>query len=220
MILISPQTAENLYWMGRYIQRAENMTRLIISLFDKIIDENFDEAKELYERLGIALSYQSSQVFLRKSVFELDLISLLYVINTARENAILTRSSLPNRMFSRINALYLKYQQAKDDPTVSLYWLESTLQELDAIWGNLELSLVETKAAPFIELGKVIERMDLSIRIFDSIEAALMDVEKLNVIAEKIRPSYKKLALSSSNKAKALNTINTFFGTLARPYES
>ncbi|DAB36642.1 MAG TPA: kinase, partial [Sulfurospirillum cavolei] len=55
MILISPQTAESLYWMGRYIQRSESMTRLIIALFDKIIDENFNEAKELYEKLGIAL---------------------------------------------------------------------------------------------------------------------------------------------------------------------
>lgn len=121
------------------------MTRLIIALFDKIIDENFNEAKDLYEKLGIALHYTSSQAFLRKSVFELDFISLLYVINTARENAILTRSHLPNRMFSRINALYLKYQAAKEEPTVSIYWLESTLQELDAIWGNLELSLVESK---------------------------------------------------------------------------
>lgn len=220
MILISPQTAESLYWMGRYIQRSESMTRLIIALFDKIIDENFNEAKELYEKLGIALHYTSSQAFLRKSVFELDFISLLYVINTARENAILTRSHLPNRMFSRINALYLKYQAAKEEPTVSIYWLESTLQELDAIWGNLELSLVDAKEAPLIELGKVVERMDLSIRLFDSIEAAVWDTEKLNVIADKIRPGHKKILLSSSKKAKALATINSVFGALITSHES
>lgn len=220
MILIAPQTAENLYWVGRYIQRAESMTRLVISLFDKIIDENFDEAKELYERLGIALNYDSSQAFLRKSVFELEFVSLVYVINSARENAILTRSHLPNRMFSRINALYLKYQQAQMEPVVSLFWLESTLQELDAIWGNLELSLVESKEAPLIELGKIIERMDLSMRIFDSIEAALMDVEKLNIIAEKVRPNCKKLSLSTSNKAKVLQKINSVFGTLTTTHES
>ncbi|NCB55586.1 MAG: hypothetical protein EOM49_11745 [Epsilonproteobacteria bacterium] len=220
MILISPQTAESLYWMGRYIQRAESMTRLIIALFDKIIDENFNEAKDLYEKLGIALHYTSSQAFLRKSVFELDFISLLYVINTARENAILTRSHLPNRMFSRINALYLKYQAAKEEPTVSIYWLESTLQELDAIWGNLELSLVDAKEAPLIELGKVVERMDLSIRLFDSIEAAVWDTEKLNVIADKIRPGHKKILLSSSQKAKALATINSVFGALITSHES
>lgn len=220
MILISPQTAESLYWMGRYIQRAESMTRLIIALFDKIIDENFNEAKDLYEKLGIALHYTSSQAFLRKSVFELDFISLLYVINTARENAILTRSHLPNRMFSRINALYLKYQAAKEEPTVSIYWLESTLQELDAIWGNLELSLVESKEAPLIELGKVVERMDLSIRLFDSIEAAVWDTEKLNVIADKIRPGHKKILLSSSQKAKALAMINSVFGALITSHES
>lgn len=220
MILISPQSAEQLYWMGRYIQRAESMTRLVIALFDKILDVDFDDAKNFYARLGIALNYDSSQAFLRQSVFEVEYASLISVINCARENAILTRSHLSNRMFSRINALYLAYQKAKDERTVSVFWLESTLKELDAIWGNLELSLVEAKESPLIQFGKVVERMDLNIRIYDSIEAALLDVEKLNIIAEKIRPNHKHIALSSSNKYKTLEKINSIYGTLAYVHES
>lgn len=220
MILISPKTAENLYWMGRYIQRAETMTRLVISLFDKILDEDFDDAKNFYARLGIALHYDSSQAFLRQSVFEVAHASLISVIRYARENAILTRSHLSNRMFSRINALYLAYQKAQDERVVSLFWLESTLKELDAIWGNLELSLVEAKESPLIQLGKIVERMDLNIRMYDSIEAALLDVEKLNIIAEKVRPNHKHVALSSSNKYKTLEKINSVYGTLAYVSES
>lgn len=220
MILISPKTAEHLYWMGRYIQRAESMTRLVIGLFDKIIDEDFEDAKNFYEKLGIPLEYNSSQAFLRQSVFDVEYASLAYAINSARENAILTRASLSNRMFSRINALYLQYKAAKEERVVSLYWLENTLKELDAIWGNLELSLVEAKEAPLIQLGKVVERMDLNIRLHDSIEAALLDVEKLNIIAEKIRPSHKPIALSSSNKYKVLQKINSVYGTLAYVSES
>lgn len=220
MILISPQSAEHLYWMGRYIQRAESMTRLVISLFDKILDENFDDAKNFYGRLGIELHYDSSQAFLRQSVFELEYASLFYAISCARENAILTRSNLSNRMFSRINALYLAYQSAKEERSVSLFWLENTLKELDAIWGNLELSLVESKELPLIQFGKVVERMDLNMRIYDSIEAALLDVEKLNIIAEKIRPNHKHVALSSSNIAKTLHKINSIYGTLAYVVES
>lgn len=112
-------------------------------------------------------------------------------------------------MFSRINALYLKYQQAKEESLASIFWLESTLYELDAIWGNLELSLVESKESSLIELGKIIERMDLNIRIFDSIEAALLDVEKLNIIAHKVCPKCDTIRLSTSNKAKVLHTINS-----------
>ena len=94
------------------------------------------------------------------------------------------------------------------------------MQELDAIWGNLELSLVEAKEAPLIQCGKVIERMDLNIRMYDSIEAALFDVEKLNAIAEKIRPNHKHIALSTSNKYKILQKINSVYGTLAYVAES
>ncbi len=196
MILISPQTAENLYWMGRYIQRAETMTRLVIQTFDKILDIDPNEGTRLYAKMGVELIYKTPQEFLQKSIFGLEYASLIYTIDNARENAILTRSHLPNRMFSRINALYLKYQNAKQISPVSIFWLESTLQELDAIWGNLELSLVEAKEIPFIEFGRITERMDLNVRLYNSMEAALFDLEKLNFLGLKLTPHYKKLSLS------------------------
>lgn len=215
MILISPQTAENLYWMGRYIQRAETMTRLVIQSFDKILDIDPDEGTRLYAKMGVELIYKTPQEFLQKSIFGLEYASLIYTIDNARENAIVTRSHLPNRMFSRINALYLKYQNAKETLPVSIFWLESTLQELDAIWGNLELSLVEAKEIPFIEFGRITERMDLNIRLYNSMEAALFDLEKLNFLGSKLTPHYKKLSLSSSNTEKTLKKINgLYYGTV------
>lgn len=215
MILISPQTAENLYWMGRYIQRAETMTRLVIQTFDKILDIDPNEGTRLYGKMGVELEYKTPQEFLQKSIFGLEYASLLYTIDNARENAILTRSHLPNRMFSRINALYLKYENAKEITPVSIFWLESTLQELDAIWGNLELSLVEAKEIPFIEFGRITERMDLNIRLYNSMEAALFDLEKLNFLGLKLTPHYKKLSLSSSNIEKTLKKINGLYdGTI------
>ncbi|MDD4506791.1 MAG: alpha-E domain-containing protein [Sulfurospirillaceae bacterium] len=215
MILISPQTAENLYWMGRYIQRAETMTRLVIQSFDKILDIDPDEGTRLYAKMGVELIYKTPQEFLQKSIFGLEYASLIYTIDNARENAIVTRSHLPNRMFSRINALYLKYQNAKETLPVSIFWLESTLQELDAIWGNLELSLVEAKEIPFIEFGRITERMDLNIRLYNSMEAALFDLEKLNLLGFKLTPHYKKLSLSSSNIEKTLKKINgLYYGTV------
>jgi len=215
MILISPQTAENLYWMGRYIQRAETMTRLVIQSFDKILDIDPNEGTRLYAKMGVELEYKTPQEFLQKSIFGLEYASLIYTIDNARENAILTRSHLPNRMFSRINALYLKYQNAKQMSPVSIFWLESTLQELDAIWGNLELSLVEAKEIPFIEFGRITERMDLNVRLYNSMEAALFDLEKLNFLGLKLTPHYKKLSLSSSNMEKTLKKINgLYYGTI------
>ena len=215
MILITPQTAENLYWMGRYIQRAETMTRLVIQTFDKILDIDPNEGTRLYAKMGVELIYKTPQEFLQKSIFGLEYASLIYTIDNARENAILTRSHLPNRMFSRINALYLKYQNAKQISPVSIFWLESTLQELDAIWGNLELSLVEAKEIPFIEFGRITERMDLNVRLYNSMEAALFDLEKLNFLGLKLTPHYKKLSLSSSNMEKTLKKISgLYYGTI------
>lgn len=215
MILISPRIANNLFWMGRYIQRAESMTRIIIQTFDTMMDKNPLEAYELYQKLGLEIHFRDANDFLRRSVFELECVSLFFAIENARENAILTRPHLPSRMFSRINGLYTEYKNEKEkSPKISIFWLESTLKELDAIWGNLDLLLIEAKETPLIKLGKVIERMDLSIRLFDCIEATVLDVQRLNQIAEIIRPAHTPFVLSTSQKSKALHAINAFYDTL------
>lgn len=214
MILIPPHTAENLFWIGRYIQRAETMARLIIYTFDKILDINPNESFELYSKLGINLTYSNSQEFLRKAIFDLPDVSLLSIISYARENAVLTRSFLPNRMFSRINALYLKYQLAKDDPKLSIFWLESTLHDLDAIWGNIELIIMHLHEKDLIQCGRIIERMDLNIRLFDSFEATALDVARLNDILHKLGCHSSRLSLSSSDPFKTLQQINAVYKTM------
>ncbi|MDD2267902.1 alpha-E domain-containing protein, partial [Sulfuricurvum sp.] len=198
MILISPQTAEHLFWIGRYIQRAESMSRLVIDIFDKILDDNHQESHNFYAKLGLTLDYQNNQEFLRQATFDLEFVSLLSIVNNARENAVLARASLPNRMFSRINGLYLRYQIAKDEPKTSIFWLESTLQELDAIWGNLELNIAHMHEKDLIQLGRIIEKMDLNIRLFDSLEATALDVARLNNLLAKLGQYNAKVSLHSS----------------------
>ncbi len=53
-------------------------------------------------------------------------------------------------------------------------------------------------------------------RLFECIEATVLDIEKLNIIAEQIRPNHKPFTLSTSHKAKALSKINGFYDTLAQ----
>ncbi|MDD3344547.1 MAG: alpha-E domain-containing protein [Sulfurospirillaceae bacterium] len=218
MILISPQTAEHLFWIGRYIQRAESMTRLVIEAFDKIIDNDPEESHRFYAKLGVTLNYQNNHEFLRHAVFDLEYVSLLTIVNNARENAVLARASLPNRMFSRINGLYLRYQIAKDEPKTSIFWLESTLEELDAIWGNLELNIAHMHEKDLIQLGRIIEKMDLNIRLFDSLEATALDVIRLNDLLVKLG-QYSKVQLHSSNPLKTLHTINSVYKTMVAVQE-
>ncbi len=219
MILISPQTAEHLFWIGRYIQRAESMTRLIIDIFDRILDHDLQESHRFYAKLGITLDYQNNQEFLRKAIFELEFVSLLSIVNNARENAVLARASLPNRMFGRINGLYLRYQIAKDEPKTSIFWLESTLQELDAIWGNLELNIVHMHEKDLIQLGRVVEKMDLNVRLFDSLEATALDVSRVNDLLLRLGQHSRKVVLHSSDPLKTLHTINSIYKTMIETYE-
>ncbi|MDD2382844.1 MAG: alpha-E domain-containing protein [Sulfurospirillaceae bacterium] len=219
MILISPQTAEHLFWIGRYIQRAESMSRLVIDIFDKIIDHNPQESHNFYAKLGLTLDYQNNQEFLRQATFDLEFVSLLSIVNNARENAVLARASLPNRMFSRINGLYLRYQIAKDEPKTSIFWLESTLQELDAIWGNLELNIAHMHEKDLIQLGRIIEKMDLNIRLFDSLEATALDVARLNNLLAKLGQYNAKVSLHSSDPLKTLHTINSVYKTMVEVHE-
>ena len=220
MILIAPQTAEHLFWIGRYIQRAESMTRLVIDIFDRILDDNPQESHSFYAKLGVTLNYQNNQEFLRKAIFDLEFVSLITIVNNARENAVLARASLPNRMFGRINGLYLRYQVAKEEPKTSIFWLESTLQELDAIWGNLELNIVHMHEKDLIQLGRVVEKMDLNVRLFDSLEATALDVTRVNDLLVKLGQHTHKVTLHSSDPLKTLHSINSIYKTMIESHES
>ena len=170
--------AERLYWMSRYLERSENISRLIQSynhlIFDIPLGAEPDwfilievlDADETFDRVINERTEANVHRFLisRATISN----SITYSINSARENARTTRDVLPEDLWEQANQLYI-YANENASKSIGrrsrLVFLEEIIRRLQALNGLMESSLLRDDAYRFISIGRKIERADMTARI-------------------------------------------------------
>lgn len=174
------RVAERVYWMARYIERAEDTARLIAAYNHLVLDvpkgsqPEWDvlirilEADALFdERFRV----RNEQNVLRLLISEEDAFcSIPSTVRFARENARTTRDVLPDEVWELINEMHL---YVKDAAEVSVgrrnrqAFLEEVIQRAQVINGVLRSTLCRDHSYRFIKIGQLLERADMTTRIID-----------------------------------------------------
>lgn len=181
------RVANNIYWMARYIERAENTARLInvntnllydlpkrIRLgWEPIIDitgsrnfyyDLYDEADERSVIRFLAIDNRNSA-------------SILSSLAQARENARTIRDIIPREAWEQVNQLYLS---AKDDAHSILTHrhrydcLRRIITGAQTITGLLAGTMTHDEGYEFLRMGRNLERGDMTTRIIDVRTASLL----------------------------------------------
>ncbi len=176
------RTASSLFWMSRYMERAENMARLIdvghrISLMPAAIEGHGDEWRSTlistacddgYDRTYDTLTADNVVNYL---VFDEDNpSSIKSAIRTARNNCRAVRTALTRDVWESINATWnelitVKPTDLSDDRLpVFLDWVK---QRSMAFRGALLGTMLRNEIYCFSQLGNFIERADNTARILD-----------------------------------------------------
>jgi uncharacterized alpha-E superfamily protein len=173
------RVAESIYWMARYIERAENVARFIaVNLhlqldlpllpthqWQPLIDTSGD-AMAFAERYGEA-SQASVIKFLTTDQENPN--SIYSCLRAARENARSVRETISSGMWERVNSTYLQIQAQRTMPT--LEWLPEALHEIrlacHLFQGITDATMSHNEAWQFLSLGKMLERADKTSRILD-----------------------------------------------------
>lgn len=175
------RVAENLYWMGRYLERAENTARFINSVTQVLLDLPRDAAFGWDVLLRV--SGLDHIFFARHASADEDTLmpfliedegnpsSILASIQHARENARTVREVLPMELWERINGLYL---YARDNAARARQGrgprgevLAGIIGRRESIIGLLTGTMSRDVAYQFIKLGRNLERADMTTRIID-----------------------------------------------------
>jgi uncharacterized alpha-E superfamily protein len=182
------RVAENLYWMTRYLERAENTARLINGTTQVVLDlprgatfgwdvlvdvvglerlfrEYYDEADEDAVMRFLILDERNPG-------------AIVSCIRHARENTRTFREVLPAESWERINGLYLYLQRNAPRATQGRLQRYEVLNEVierrQSIIGLLVGSMSMDTAYQFIKMGRNLERADMSTRIIDVNSAVLL----------------------------------------------
>ena len=192
MIMLS-RVAERLYWMARYLERAEDTARLTQAYTHLIMDipagsePGWDilvhilDAEPFFRENHRAYSEQNVLKFLMAE--EENPGSVHFCIKAARENVRTTRDVLPEEVWEHVNELYL-YSQENAAISVGRrnrhYFLEQVITRCQMINGLLMTTLCRDHAYRFIKLGALLERADMTTRVIDVGAGAMLGHERLN----------------------------------------
>lgn len=186
------RVAETLYWMARYIERAENTARLLRVNAQLVLDTPKGVTPgwdALIGIVGVAEGFKecckepNERNVVRYLIGAIDNDgSILSALKTARENCRTVREILPRSAWEQINELYLyardNVQQGANKKGRDHY-LEQIIGGSQRINGLIGSVMYRDEAFHFLRIGRNLERADMTTRILDVRSTDLFDEEQI-----------------------------------------
>jgi len=174
------RVANSIYWMSRYLERAENVARFIGVNLNLILDmpEEYGEQwaplvnisgdRELFKRLYGTPTRENVLQFL---TFERENPnSILSSVRSARENARSVREIISSEMWEQANRFYLMVKHASENniSTDNPHNFYSDVKTESHLFdGITEATMSHGEAWHFLQVGELLERADKTSRILD-----------------------------------------------------
>jgi uncharacterized alpha-E superfamily protein len=177
------RVADSLYWLGRYIERAENTARILDVNLQLTLDMDHADYDEKRDWLPILATLEDQQLFNKHhptvtadAVCEFVTFakenpnSIASAVARARENARTVREYISSEMWERINSLYLwmnsvAARQLFAGSAIDFY--RHVVDFSHQIHGTTDATLNHGEGWSFLQAGKYLERGDSASRILD-----------------------------------------------------
>ncbi len=188
------RAAESLYWMARYLERAENTARLVSVLSDTRLDHpdpadlvwetvlGITGALEDFRARGLGCTEQDVTEFLLSD--PQSPASVLSICARARENCRTLLEILPRESWEAVNTLHqLAGQPAAAAPHRRDQHLREVIAGTQAMAGLFLGAMNDDEGYAFLRLGRAIERGDFAARVmlghFHAVEHGADDSQTL-----------------------------------------
>lgn len=185
------RVAERLYWMARYLERAEDTARLLRSYTHMVMDIP-DGSEPGWDVLLQSLNAQQDFSEKYRAANEMNVLrfimaesdnpgSIASSIQAARENVRTTRDVLPAEVWEHVNELYLYTQEYAEKSVGRRHrhqFLDQVIGRCQMINGLIMTTLCRDHSYRFIRIGNLLERADMTTRVLDAGIGALMNEER------------------------------------------
>ncbi len=181
------RVAEHLYWMARYMERAEGLARLVNVNSNLVLDLPRSVTFGWEPLIAITGSepafFELYDEMDEKSVTRFLIAdrrnpgSILSCIQNARENLRSTRDLVPREAWEQVNDLYLHaYDRLRGGIAKSKRYdfLRGVIHSSQLLNGLLDGTMSHDEAYEFIRMGRNLERADVTTRILDVRSADLL----------------------------------------------
>ncbi len=173
------RVADSIYWLNRYVERAENVARFIDVNLTLLLDSPLGMAQQweplilitgdlplFQERYGKA----TAENVIRFLTFDPGYPnSILSCLRSARENARSVREIISSEMWEQVNAFYLMVNEA--DQSRHVMELSDFFNQVKLtshlFAGVMDATMTHNEGWHFGQIGRLLERADKTARILD-----------------------------------------------------
>jgi uncharacterized alpha-E superfamily protein len=173
------RVADSIYWLNRYVERAENVARFIDVNLNLMLDFPIGVAEQweplvlttgdlplFQERYGQATAENVIQFLSFDSKYPNSILSCL---RAARENARSIREIISREMWQQVNAFYLLVKEAAQGQALSELHDFFTEVKMNShlFAGVMDATMSHNEGWHFGQIGRLLERADKTARILD-----------------------------------------------------
>jgi len=202
--LLTANVASSMYWLGRYLERVEATLFEINKAYDCVIDVDKNAGAALYKKFDIDLAYTGAIDFLDKAIFGDHSANLANIMTNARENAIISRSTIDASFFGEIIELHEHFQCILRSPnTIDYQDIDKALSLLFEIWGTHTKRGDRKYSDYFFRLGRLTEELDFRLRFDRGHHMTKIIIKEINLTFKILNPDLDlKLKMSQLNNDK------------------
>lgn len=164
------RVADSLYWLSRYLERAEHTSRLIHVQLNLAPDQSAEVSAQRRARTFIALRTTGISPALDDDYGMMEYLTfntansnaIVSCIATARENARQVREQISTEMWQQLNQLYLFVRNSRMDAIWAdrpSDFLQSIKEGSHLFQGITDSTMSHGQGWQFIQLGRYIERV-------------------------------------------------------------
>ena len=175
------RTANGLFWMFRYLERAENTARLIDAglrmTLTRDIEASEAEWRSIVETAGCREPYEAANgTYTDLQVWNFLLrdkanpSSVFDMMESVRTNARLARNAISGELWEAINTSWMELRDALDGPVTpnQVGDVLGTIRRAGTLaYGSLAGSMLRNQGYHFARAGTFVERSDSTARILD-----------------------------------------------------
>src|SRR5258708_26213528 len=188
------RVADSLYWMSRYLERAEHTTRLLDVNLNLMLDESSTSAEHRWRRVLQALGNPkdaewSGDPYALTWALTFDTrnkASIVSCIIAARENSRHVREQISTEQWHRLNSLYLQVtrpEMQSDMHAESLLaeleqpteFLQSVMEAVHQFQGVTDSTMNHGEGWQFIQVGRYLERASATALLLEAYHADLRE---------------------------------------------
>ena len=177
------RVADSLYWMSRYLERAEHTTRLLEVNLNLMLDESAASAERRWQRVLLALGSPKDVKWTGDPyalTYELTFDtahkgSILSCIISARENSRHVREQISTEQWHRLNSLYLEVTRPGMRGEANSFnaerqgeFLQRVMESVHQFQGVTDSTMSHGEGWQFIQVGRYIERASATAKLLEA----------------------------------------------------